>query len=73
MTKNVFSYLLIAALYLGIFKGQIALLECDRRTPVTVYPYTISILTEKDKLLLREGIEIKTKSELTKHLDDFIS
>ena len=73
MKKTIFPCLLIAAMYLSIYKGQIALLECDLRTPVTVYPYAISNLTEKDKLLLKEGIEIKTKSELTKHLEDFIS
>lgn len=73
MKEKVILYLLAISLYLGIYKGHVALLEHDRTTPVTVYPYPVSIFTEKDQRLLTEGIEIKTEAEVTKHLDDFLS
>jgi len=58
---------------LSVYKGKIALWKKGEAHPVKVFPYSASMLPEKDRALLEKGIEFQSLEELTKFAEDYLS
>lgn len=63
----------ILGFLLGIHNGRIALWEDGKKGPIKVFPYSASMLPEKDRALLEEGIHFDTKEELVQRIEDYLS
>lgn len=66
-------HLLALGFLLGIHDGRIALWKGEDPEPVRIFPYSASLLPESDQALLRKGISIQSREDLTKILEDFCS
>ncbi len=73
MKRETIAFILIISLYLGTYKGNIALWQDGSDTPYQVYPYSSSIYTKIDQNLLKNGIIITDISTIEKYLDDYLS
>ena len=63
----------ILGFLLGIQGGRIALWEDGKKEPIKVFPYSASMLPEKDRALLEEGIHFDSKEELVRRIEDYLS
>ena len=52
------------------YEGKIALFEDGGTQPLAVYSSELSELTDADALLLREGIRLRTMTEVSRLLED---
>lgn len=55
------------------YEGKVAVYEAQSPTPIKVYDTYISSLPEYDRLLLRTGILVNSKEELSQRIEDFTS
>ena len=58
---------------LGIEGGKIALWEDGKKDPIRVFPYSASMLPQKDRALLEKGMHFDTKEELMARIEDYLS
>jgi len=73
MYCNCLLFLLAFGLYLGSFRGYVALWEEDQEAPRIVYPYKVSTLPPADQHSLTQGIPVRSDKELARLLEDFLS
>ncbi len=55
------------------FNGKVAVFKNDETTPTTVFEAYTSLLPEKDRQRLQNGIRVENKEELQKIIEDFTS
>ena len=65
--------LALLGLYLGVYHGQVALLDSASPQPLEVYPYRVESYPPADQLALGNGIPVHNKAHLQKLLEDFTS
>ena len=73
MKTIVLNVILLFGIYLGVHENNIALWQTGQPDPLEVYPYSVSLYTNTDQQYLKQGIPILESSEVTKHLDDYLS
>lgn len=66
-------YLIILGLYLGLYRGNLALWNENEREPVHIFPYPVELYPQADQKALRQGIPIRDGGELHKLLEDYFS
>ena len=66
-------FLLALGLYLGSFRGYVALWEEDKTDPRVIYPYKVTSLPPADQRALELGIPVRSDRELARLLEDFLS
>ena len=71
--KKTVSSILLLGLLLGCHNGYVALWKAGNPTPLTLYPYPVSLLPPADQIALAEGIPIKDFRELSQRLEDYLS
>ena len=58
---------------LGVYKGQIALWKEPDPKPIHIFPYSVSMLPQKDRENLEKGLRADSIIELTRQLEDYLS
>ena len=71
--KHVLPQIVLMGMFLGIYRGQLALWQDNTAVPEKIYPCQIQTLPEADRLLLERGIPIHSHKELTSRLEDLMS
>ena len=71
--KRFLRHFILLGLFLGIYKGQLALWQENAAVPESVYPCQVRMLPEADRRLLDQGIPIRSREELTSRLEDLMS
>ena len=71
--KRLFSLILMAALYLGSYKGCLALWQTGSDAPEQIFPCRVTSLPQADQELLEKGIPIRNDQELQQRLEDYLS
>ena len=70
---HILCYVLLANLFLGTHEGMLALWQEGRSAPEEIYPCKVQQLPAEDQALLKKGIPIGSRAELTARLEDFLS
>ena len=65
--------LLLFGFILGVHEGKVALWKDNRKDPIKVFPYQVSVLPEADQKRLEAGIHADSISELYKMVQDYLS
>jgi hypothetical protein len=75
MQKNFVSaaMLLVLGFVLGSFRGYLALWDADRPDPIQIFPCPVSALPEADQDALENGIPARSRMELDRLLEDYLS
>ena len=73
MNHRYLSLLLAAGLYLGCFRGYVALWKEGAAEPDVIYPCKVTLLPPADRQALAEGIPVRSEKELAHLLEDFLS
>ncbi len=73
MRQIVATAVFILSMYLGIRDGNVALFQRHSEEPVAVYSMQVSMLPERDRQALREGIPIHSRLQLAQLLEDYLS
>lgn len=74
MKKRSYFYGMLAlGFLLGIHNGRLALWKDEDPEPVRVFPYSVSLLPEKDRRELKKGVPVRDGTELAKRLEDYLS
>ena len=73
MRQIVATAVFILSMYLGIRDGNLALFQWHSEEPVAVYSMQVSMLPERDRQALREGIPIHSRLQLAQLLEDYLS
>ena len=63
----------LLGLYLGNFRGYLALLEEGKTDPRVIYPCKTDTLPPADQQALSDGIPVRSEKELAHLLEDFLS
>lgn len=72
--KRRFQGLLLAfGFILGSYNGYIALWRDTGPDPIRVFPYSVSSLPQSDQQALERGIELHSREELLRLLEDYLS
>jgi len=71
--KRMASLLLASALFLGSYRGYVALFDKGKEEPKQVFPCRVETLPETDQKLLEERIRIRNEEELNQLLEDYLS
>ena len=71
--KRVLSFLLAFTLFLGSYRGYVAIFEKGAEEPKQVFPCRVDTLPEADQKMLDERIRIKDEEELNRLLEDYLS
>ena len=71
--KQVFSIFLSAALFLGSYRGYIAIFEKNAEEPTQIFPCRVDTLPEADQELLKQRIRIRNQQELDRLLEDYLT
>ena len=64
---------LIFTFLLGCHEGFVALWKIPDPEPVYVFPYSITSLPPGDRDKLEQGIPVRTRQELSRLLEDYLS
>lgn len=73
MRKRLICFQLLLGLFLGAYKGYVALWEDGADGPRQVFPYQVSSLPAADQAALEKGIRVRNAEELTRMMEDFLS
>lgn len=73
MKKRLICFALLMGLFLGSYKGYLALWEDGADGPRQIFPCQVSTLPAADQLALEKGIRIRDQQELTRLIEDFLS
>lgn len=71
--SKICTLLIFAGLILGICKGKLALIAESDGQPVEIYPLFAAMLPAADQKSLTEGIPVRSREELSRLLEDFLS
>ena len=71
--RKQFACLLLLALYLGCYKGYLALWDTEKPDPLQIYPCPVTSLPAADQTALEEGVPIRNQLELAQRLEDYLS
>ena len=71
--KPVLSCLLVFTLFLGSYRGYVAIYEKDAEEPKQVFPYRVDTLPDADQKMLEERIRVKDENQLNQLLEDYLS
>lgn len=71
--RGVIANILLLGFLLGIYEGKVALWKDNQKKPIKVFPYQASLLPEADQERLRQGVHVKSISELYKLIEDYFS
>ena len=66
-------FLFSMALFLGSYRGYIALFEKDSQEPMQIFHYKVEALPPEDQILLNTRIRIRDRQELDQLLEDYLS
>lgn len=55
----------------GVYEGSVAVFRFGEETPMQTLEMPLSVLPEQDRLLLREGIPVRSAEELASVLEDY--
>ena len=72
-SNRILSRIVLFGLFLGIYQGRLALWQETASVPEETYPCQIRTLPDADRLLLEQGIPIRSRRELTAYLEDLLS
>lgn len=67
------SLLFVLSLYLGLYRGHLAIFSRHDPRPLQMLPYDASIFSEADQLQLKKGIPFSNAIELSRLLEDYTS
>ena len=70
---KILSGILAFGFLLGIYEGKIALWSDFKKEPIQVFPYSASLLPQKDQKRLKSGIHFSNLDELKKFVADYLS
>ncbi len=73
MKKTLICFQLLLGLFLGSYKGYVALWEDGASGPRQIFPYQVASLPPADQTALEKGIRIRSQEELTRLIEDFLS
>ena len=73
MIQKRITSLLLAAMFLGSYRGYVALFEKGQEEPYQIFPCRVETLPETDQKLLSERIRIRNPEELNQLLEDYLS
>ncbi len=71
--KRQLTALLLLGMFLGSYKGYVALWEDGAKEPRQIFPYQVTSLPLADQDALEKGIRIRNSEELTQRIEDFLS
>jgi len=71
--KRMLSAILISAMFLGSYRGYVALFKKGSEEPFQIYPCRVEALPEADQKLLEERIRVRNDEELNRLLEDYLS
>ena len=71
--RQMASLLLASALFLGSYRGYLALFDKGKEEPGQIFPCRVETLPEADQTLLEERIRIRDEAELNRLLEDYLS
>lgn len=71
--RNIITAILLLGFILGSHKGFIALWKDGQTEPIRTFPYSIASLPPADQQALEQGIRIKSREELLRLLEDYLS
>ena len=63
----------LLAVYLGIYNGNLAIIDQDTGHPVEVFPYSSALYPQLDQSVLQDGIPIDNEKDYHRILEDFLS
>lgn len=64
---------LVLSFILGVQDGNIALWKKGSPEPIRVFPYRADSLPEADRNALEQGIELESRQDLLKLMEDYLS
>lgn len=64
---------ILLAGYLGLYNGYLALWNYTDNNPDHIFPYRAETYSDADKHALEQGIPYRTRAELTRLLEDYLS
>ena len=67
------SIFLVTGLFLGAYRGFVALYEDDNTSPRQIYPYKTESLPLSDQQALEKGIQVPSEKALEHMLEDYMS
>ena len=70
---GILTALLAFGLYLGIYNGNVALIDSENHAPVQVFPYRADLFPDADQKALEKGIPISSKKDLLRLFEDYFS
>lgn len=73
MKKRLICLQLLLGLFLGSYKGYVALWEDGAEGPRQIFPCQVSSLPPADQTALEEGIRVRDQEELARLMEDFLS
>ena len=74
MKKRNYLYLtLILGVLLGCYEGHLALFQSGVSMPIRVFEQEIRFLPEADQTLVKRGIPISSREQLSYLLEDYLS
>ena len=71
--ERIITAILSAALFLGSYRGYVALFEKDAQEPEQIFPCRIDTLPEADQQQLHRRIRVRDQEELNRLLEDYLS
>ena len=71
--QRIIANILIFGFLLGIYEGKVAIWSDNRKEPLRVFPYSASMLPEKDQKTLESGIHFNNLHDLKKFIQDYLS
>ena len=71
--KPLLSFFLASALFLGSYRGYVAIFEKGAEEPKQIFPCAVDTLPEADQKLLEDRIRVRDEEELNRLLEDYLS
>lgn len=71
--KHILLCIIALGFYLGIYNGNLAIMEEGRSKPAVLLPYKAAMFPKEDQERLKAGITFKNPDELGSLLEDFLS
>ena len=71
--QKILASVLLFGFLLGIYEGKVAVWKDGKKEPVRVFPYSVSMLPEKDQKRLESGLHFNSIGELKEFIEDYLS
>ena len=73
ITQKLLTLFMASALFLGSYRGYVAIFEKGAEEPRQIFPCRVETLPEEDQKLLEQRIRIRDTDELEQLLEDYLS